>query len=77
MKIIRTTAVSALAAAALAVTPAVASAEMNQQACMEARIATANRFMEYGNEFAAQGNYDMYWFMFRSYIRAMSYVGLC
>ena len=77
MKKTRITAAAALAAAALAITPAVASATVNQQTCREARISTANAIMDYALEFAAVGNWDMYWTMYNQYHYGMNNVGLC
>jgi hypothetical protein len=76
MKIIRTFAIAALTAAALATTPAVAGA-MTRQECLDARIETAESFLSYANERAAAGDYASYWQWFGYYAYAMSYTRFC
>ena len=49
---------------------------MNQQTCREARI-DGERDHGLGLEFAAVGNWDMYWTMFNQYHYGMDNVGLC
>ena len=72
----RPAAIAALAAAALAVTPAVASAK-DGECDVKAMTAWANHLMDDAVDAASKGQWEWYWRFVEGYGNVMGWVGKC